>query len=96
METFMARASDSIWRAVIAAEDEHGEGAEDFARREAQRAAAAGMTEEASRWLVVADELHTLHSINQRWARPRGETRPAIGALPRVIIDRHASGSRTG
>jgi hypothetical protein len=38
------------------------------------------MTEEASKWLAVADELHTLHSINQRWARPGGDTRPAIRA----------------
>ncbi|HET6523166.1 hypothetical protein [Sphingopyxis sp.] len=72
----MTQGKGSIWPAVIAAEDEYGEGAEEYARREARIAAAAGMANEARRWLAVADELHTLHSINQRWARPARETRP--------------------
>jgi len=72
------RATDAVWVAVIAAEDEHGEKAEDFARAEAVKAAAAGDAEGANSWATVADELHILHTINRRWARPRGDVLPTV------------------
>lgn len=73
----MTRETDRVWTDVIAAEDEHGEGAEDFARREAAKAAASGDAEREQNWQTVADELHTLHAINRRWARPRGDAPPS-------------------
>lgn len=75
----MSRATDLVWAAVIAAEDEHGEKAEDFARAEAVKAAAAGDAAGAKNWETIADELHILHTINRRWARPRGDVLPTGG-----------------
>lgn len=66
--------------AVIAAEDEHGERAEEFARTEAARALAAGDVEIAEKWRAVAGELHIFHTINRRWARARNEAPPAGAA----------------
>jgi hypothetical protein len=68
---------DNIWAAMIAAEDAHGEAAESFARGEAKRAEAAGNSQEAAEWNLVADELHILHLINRQWARPRSTPRPS-------------------
>ena len=73
----MSQETNTVWSAVIATEDEHGEGAEDFARSEAARAAATGDTEREGSWRMVADELHILHAINRRRARPRGDAPPA-------------------
>lgn len=71
--------SEAVWRAVIEAEDAHGEEAEAFARaraaaaREARDAALVGF------WKDVASELHILHTINRTWARPRGGPLPEVG-----------------
>ena len=73
----MTRETDRVWTDVIAAEDEHGEGAEDFARREAAKAEASGGAGREQNWQTVADELNTLHAINRRWARPRGDAPPS-------------------
>lgn len=74
--------SDPIWAAVIAAEDMHGEAAEDHARREAGKAAAAGDMVQAAIWQAAADTLHMLHSINRQWARPRGASFPGAEGRP--------------
>jgi hypothetical protein len=55
---------------MTAAEDAYGEGAEAFARGKAVEAEAGDDTEQASKWNLVADELHILHAINRQWARP--------------------------
>ena len=73
----MTRETDRVWTDVIAAEDEHGEGAEDFARREAAKAGASRGGERGQNWQTVADGLHTLHAINRCWARPRGDAPPS-------------------
>lgn len=89
----MTSATDPVWMAVMAAEDEHGERAEDFARTEAARASAAGDWKAAETWQAVAAELHTLHAINRRWARPRSKvlsvTAPGrnLGAARRPLVD---------
>lgn len=62
--------TDAIWAAVMAAEDEHGEAAEAFARDEAAKASTAGDAERAKHWAETAEQLHALHTINRRWARP--------------------------
>lgn len=69
----MTRTTDLVWAAVIAAEDEYGERAEEFARGEAVRAAGAGDIEAERHWKTVADELHKFHTINRQWARPQRE-----------------------
>lgn len=66
----MTRIPDNIWAAMTAAEDAYGEGAEAFARGKAVEAEAGDDTEQASKWNLVADELHILHAINRQWARP--------------------------
>lgn len=63
--------ADPVWNAVIAAEDEHGEGAEAHARREAERLAATGDEVQAAIWRAAADDLHILHTINRQRARRR-------------------------
>ncbi|HEV7310944.1 hypothetical protein [Sphingopyxis sp.] len=72
------REEDSVWAAVFAAEDEHGEGAEEYARRERVKAIAAGDMRQAEIWEAAARSLHTLHTINRTWARPRGDLLPQI------------------
>ena len=54
----MTRIPDNIWAAMTAAEDAYGE------------AEAGDDTEQASKWNLVADELHILHAINRQWVRP--------------------------
>jgi hypothetical protein len=73
------RVPDSIWIAIASAEDEHGDAAETFARGEAAKAAANGDAELEAAWQGAADQLHTLHSINQEWT---GASRvPRQGAI---------------
>lgn len=67
----MANTEDPIWAAVLTAEDEYGEGAEEHARSEARRAEEAGDQLQAAIWDAAAHALHVLHAINRTWARPR-------------------------
>ena len=69
---------DPVWAAVVAAEVEYGEGAEEHARRELARAIAAGDMGQAEIWEAAAQSLHTFHSINRTWARSRGDLLPRI------------------
>ena len=62
----MARQSENILTAVMAAETYHGEAAEAFAKAQADDAARVGDAAEATHWQRVAADLHALHSINQR------------------------------
>lgn len=77
----MAIEGDPLWDAVIAAEDEFGEGAEEHARREAAKASECGDMALAEKWGAIADMLHTLHAINRQWARPRAAPAPAPRSL---------------
>ncbi|MBA4306770.1 MAG: hypothetical protein C0429_08545 [Sphingopyxis sp.] len=79
---------DPVWAAVVAAEDEYGEGAEDHARRELAIAIAAGDMRQAVIWEAAAQSLHTFHTINRTWARSRGDL------LPRIIPRNARSGER--
>lgn len=63
--------ADPVWATVISAEDGYGEAAEDHARREAARWAAAGDLAQAAVWEAAANNLHVLHSINPRRTRLR-------------------------
>ncbi|WP_447756186.1 hypothetical protein [Sphingopyxis fribergensis] len=67
----MTDKEDPIWAAVLAAEDQFGEGAEDHARGEARMAVEAGDMPRAAVWDAAAHALHVLHAINRTWARPR-------------------------
>lgn len=67
----MSGEKDPIWAAVLEAEDRHGEAAEDYARRKAEKATAYGDMLQAAIWDAAAHTLHVLHSINRTWARPR-------------------------
>ncbi|MDO9369475.1 MAG: hypothetical protein Q7T68_12980 [Sphingopyxis sp.] len=67
----MSSETDPIWDAVLAAEDQHGEGAEHYARAEAEKATASGDMLQAAIWDAAAHTLHVLHSINRTWAKPR-------------------------
>lgn len=73
----MTDKEDPIWAAVLAAEDGHGEGAEDYARGEANTATEAGDMMQAAIWDAAAHALHVLHTINRTWARPRATAPPA-------------------
>jgi biotin synthase-related radical SAM superfamily protein len=74
---------DPVWIAVVAAEDEHGEAAEAYARREADRCAVAGDVAQAEIWAAAAKSLHILHAINRQWARSnRAPLLPTIRARP--------------
>ncbi|MBW8296407.1 hypothetical protein [Sphingopyxis sp.] len=76
---------DPFWIAVVAAEDEHGEAAAAYARREADRCAAAGDVEQAEIWAAAANSLHILHAINRQWARSnRAPLLPTIRPRPDV------------
>lgn len=63
--------SEDVWAAMLEAEDSRGEGAEDFAVAHAAAARAIGDMEQAIIWDQAAAELHILHRINRKWARPR-------------------------
>ncbi len=67
----MTRATDPIWMAVIAAEDEHGERAEEFARCTEAASLGAERCRDCE-WRAVAGELHIFHTINRRFERGRG------------------------
>ena len=58
-----------IWQTVLAAEDEHGEAAEAYARANAERADADAA--KAALWRATAEALRTLHTINCRGTRLR-------------------------
>lgn len=72
----MTHDEDPIWAAVLAAEDQWGEKAEEHAAKEACVATDAGDQLQAAIWDAAAHALHVLHSINRSWARPRSD-RPA-------------------
>lgn len=82
--------NDPIWAAVVAAEDEFGEAAEDHARRETEKAIAAGDMLQTAIWDAAAHTLHTLHAINRTWARPRH------GPLPRIDRNEPRSAETSG
>lgn len=67
----MVLISEKVWAAMLAAEDAHGEAAERHARSEAALARTAGDDDLARIWDDAASELHTLHTINRTWARPK-------------------------
>jgi hypothetical protein len=62
-----------IWQTVLAAEDEHGEAAEAYARANAAQAAVEGDEAQAALWEATAEALQTLHTINCHGARLRRE-----------------------
>lgn len=67
----MSSDEEAIWAAVLAAEDQHGEAAEDHARGEAEAARVSGDMPQAAIWDAAARTLHVLHSINRTRARSR-------------------------
>lgn len=79
----MAEIEDPIWSAVLAAEDAHGEGAEDHARSEAGKACRAGNMIDAAIWDAAAHALHVLHSINRTRAR-------SLAAAPSALANGRA------
>ncbi|WP_447762901.1 DUF6961 family protein [Sphingopyxis panaciterrae] len=56
---------DQIWASALAAEHDHGDEAESYARLQASLATTAGDASEAAVWNEVATLLHKLHSIGQ-------------------------------
>lgn len=64
---------DPIWAAVLSAEDNYGDDAEDYARSQANVATKSGDMLQAAVWDAAAHALHVLHSINRTWARPRAD-----------------------
>lgn len=78
----MVSIDDPVWTAVIAAEDAHGEDSENHARCEAGKACRTGHMRDAAIWDAAADDLHSLHSINQIVIRPPA----AVPHLPRKSV----------
>ncbi|MDK2760900.1 MAG: hypothetical protein KYX64_06015 [Sphingopyxis sp.] len=59
---------------AVAAEQEHGEGAHDYARAQADSAAAAGDGAAAEKWNAAAMMLRDLHTINCPLTTPRRQS----------------------
>lgn len=73
----MKKASDVIRKRATAMVGKYGERAEEYARAEAQQAAAVGNSDDAETWRLVANELFTVRAGNSYPASCLPKTPPA-------------------